>query len=102
MPVHQVTHYLVIYDISDPKRLQRVHRELKKIGLPIQYSVFSVVLTKPKLLRLIESLQWVMDEDEDDIRCYSLPRSISCTTLGKQFFPDDVLLFTQGVNRMII
>ncbi len=102
MPINQVGQYLVIYDISEPKRLQRIHRVLKKTGLPIQYSVFSVVLTKARLLGLIELLKSIINEKEDDLRCYRLPDVINCTTLGKQFFPVDVLLFTQGVGRLII
>lgn len=102
MAINQVNQYLVSYDISEPKRLQRIHRVLKKQGLPIQYSVFSVVLTKARLLSLIEMLKYIIDEREDDIRCYSLPASINCSVLGQQFFPDDVLLFSQGVNRLIV
>ena len=100
MPLNQVSQYLIVYDISEPKRLQRVHRRLKKQGLPIQYSVFSVVLSRVQLMRLLDVIKPLLDEREDDLRCYSLPSSIDCITLGKQFFPDDVLLFTQGVSRL--
>ena len=102
MAINQASQYLITYDICQPKRLQRVHRLLKKQGLPVQYSVFSVVLSKIQLLRLIKLIKQLIDEREDDVRCYSLPRSIQCITVGRQFFPDDVMLFTQGVNRLII
>lgn len=32
--------YLVCYDVRDPRRLQRVHRHLLAVGIPLQYSVF--------------------------------------------------------------
>ncbi len=102
MPIHQVSQYLIAYDISDPKRLQRVHRQLKKQGLPVQYSVFSVVLTQIQFKRLLAKINSLLDEREDDFRCYSLPNAIDCTTLGVQFFSEDVLLFTQGVNRLFL
>jgi len=102
MAVNQVSQYLIVYDISNPRRLQRVHRMLKKHGLPIQYSVFSVVMSQVQLQRLLEAIKVLLDEKEDDLRCYRLPGSIECIILGKQFFPDDVLLFTQGVNRLFI
>lgn len=102
MAINQVSQYLIAYDIAESKRLQRVHRQLKKQGLPVQYSVFSVVLSQVQLIRLLDVIKQLIDEKEDDLRCYSLPGSIDCITLGKQFFPDDVLLFTQGVSRLII
>ena len=29
--------YLIGYDITSPRRLQRVHRAMKKFGCPIEY-----------------------------------------------------------------
>lgn len=93
--------YMVCYDISNPRRLGRVHRFLKKRGLPLQYSVFTVVMKRPRLLRLLEGLQRLIDRREDDVRCYTLPRNPVTHGLGKQFFPEEVFLFTQGVNKII-
>jgi len=90
--------YLICYDIADPKRLYRVHRILIKQGVPVQYSVFTVLMTRPALLTLLEQLQAVIDEYEDDVRCYRLPSQIEVWKLGQQFFPEDVMLFTNGQN----
>ncbi len=102
MAVYQYGQYLLVYDISDPKRLQRVHRVLKKSGYPVQYSVFSLILNEPALVRLIERLECLIDIKKDDIRCYRLPAKICYSSLGQQFFPDDVMLFSQGVNRLCL
>ena len=102
MAMNQKKQYLVAYDICEPKRLQRVHRMLKKKGLPVQYSVFSVVLSAVQVERLMDLIDAIIDEREDDLRCYSLPGTIHCITLGQQFFPDDVLLFSHGVSRLVI
>jgi CRISPR-associated protein Cas2 len=93
--------YLIAYDIANPKRLSLVHRTLKKQGLPVQYSVFTVVMKRKALLRLLESLNALIKTAEDDIRCYRLPEHTDIKALGRQFFPEDVLLFTGGVNRLL-
>lgn len=92
--------YLIAYDIANPKRLSRVHRVLKKKGLPVQYSVFIVVIKRKALLRLLERLNTVIKNAEDDIRCYRLPERTDIKTLGRQYFPEDVMLFTGGINRL--
>ncbi|WP_150047695.1 MULTISPECIES: CRISPR-associated endonuclease Cas2 [Methylomonas] len=92
--------YLIAYDIADPRRLGKVHRILKKQGLPVQYSVFTVVMKRPKLRRLLERIEQKIKANEDDVRCYRLPINTQAVTLGQQYFPEDVLLFTGGVNRI--
>jgi CRISPR-associated protein Cas2 len=92
--------YLIAYDVANPKRLSRVHRTLKKQGLPVQYSVFTVVIKRKALLRLMDSISQLIHSAEDDIRCYRLPERSDIKTLGRQFFPEDVMLFTDGVNRL--
>ncbi len=101
MPQNQRLHFLISYDIADPKRLGRVHRRLKQAGLPVQYSVFSVITTRSRVIRLLSRIEGLMDVREDDLRCYTLPARIECTTLGKQLFPEDVFLFDKGVPGLI-
>jgi len=101
MAASKALQFLICYDIADPKRLGRVHRLLKKTGLPVQYSVFSVICTKTRVLRLLARIESLMDEREDDVRCYTMPTAIECKTLGRQVFPDDVFLFKNGVSSLI-
>lgn len=96
----QIGLYLIAYDIANPKRLSRVHRVLKKQGLPVQYSVFTVVIKRKALLRLLEAISELIHPAQDDIRCYRLPERADIKTLGRQFFPEDVMLFTGGINRL--
>lgn len=93
--------YLIAYDIADPRRLSRVHRVLKKEGLPVQYSVFTVVMKRPRLLRLLDRIDGEIVAEEDDVRCYRLPESAEIVGLGRQYFPDGVMLFTGGVDRIL-
>ena len=100
MAKHQKKQYLISYDISCPKRLSRTHRVLKKAGLPLQYSVFTVVMSQTHVDRLLAAINTIIDHREDDVRCYSLPAGSECKTIGRQQFPDDVMLFSAGVNRL--
>jgi CRISPR-associated protein Cas2 len=101
MADNQAHLYLVAYDIANPKRLARVHSVLKKQGLPLQYSVFTVVIKRKALLRLMSVLVGLIHPGQDDIRCYRLPSTTDMQTLGKQLFPKDVLLFTNGINCLL-
>lgn len=101
MADNQLRLYLIAYDIADPRRLSRVHRTLKKQGLPVQYSVFTLVTKRKALLRLLEGIENLIEPTEDDIRCYSLPENTKTHSLGKQYFPKDVMLFTRGVSRLL-
>src|SRR5436853_64939 len=65
--------YLVAYDIRAPRRLQRVHKALSKVGYALQYSVFAVDLADWERLRLVARLRRLIDEKEDDVRFYLVP-----------------------------
>jgi len=93
--------YLLAYDIANPRRLSRVHRLLKKQGLPVQYSVFTLVSKRKALLKLLENIKTIIHPAEDDIRCYRLPKNPGVIALGRQYFPEDVMLFSNGVNQIL-
>jgi CRISPR-associated protein Cas2 len=61
------TCYIVAYDISDPKRLRKVHKVMKGFGVPLQYSVFSCDLTATELVRCETALRDVMDTKTDQV-----------------------------------
>ena len=44
--------HLVVYDVSEPKALRKVHKVLSAWGKPVQYSVFRVRGTARELARL--------------------------------------------------
>ncbi len=76
------TDYLVCYDITRPRRLARVYRHLKGMGMHIQYSVFKCSLTWQQLGKLKEKLYEYIDEDYDDIRIYPLPAGGKVNVFG--------------------
>lgn len=92
---------LVCYDIAEPKRLVRTHRFLKKMGLPLQYSVFTARLDDTRLRILLEGLSLCIDAREDDVRVYPLPSRLDRVCLGRQIFPAGVMLLDGGVDLIL-
>lgn len=92
--------YLICYDIADPRRLNRVARRLQRVACRVQYSVFAGQFSAPRLARLLDELADLIDPREDDIRCYPLPSEGDVAMLGRQMFPDDVLLIRNGHNLL--
>ena len=65
-------HYLVCYDISNKRRLARIHKLLVEIGIPLQYSIFYLKADEALLDKTIKKLTEKIDEQEDDVRIYTL------------------------------
>jgi len=61
------TFYLVTYDISDPKRLRRVHRAMRGFGDALQYSVFACRLSPGELIVMKEKLGIMIHSREDSV-----------------------------------
>lgn len=101
MALNQPLRYLIAYDIRNPRRLIRVHRFLRREGMPVQYSVFTAQLTQRKLTRVMDGLQAIIDVRADDVRIYPLPTRLDASLLGRQMFPDDVMLLDGGINLIV-
>jgi CRISPR-associated protein Cas2 len=69
--------YLVCYDISDSKRLQKVHRKMKGYGEALQYSVFSCNLTDAEKKILWSELHPLINHREDQILFVNLGNAMS-------------------------
>ena len=91
MSLHAHARWLVTYDISDPKRLARLFKLLKKNGVPVQYSVFLVEASAAKMGALVVQMGKVVDANADDVRAYRLPEITWQVTLGASMLPEDIL-----------
>lgn len=69
--------YLVCYDISDSKRLHKVHRKMKGYGEALQYSVFCCDLTTSEKTILWSELHALINHREDQILFVNLGNSMS-------------------------
>lgn len=92
MTLHAKHPHIAAYDISDPKRLSRVHRYLKKIGIPLQYSVFLLYVTPAQLSRITAVLNRLIDPRADDVRIYPLPQRPDWQWWGRPVWMEGVSL----------
>ncbi len=88
-------HWLVTYDIADPRRLGRVFRFLKKEGVPVQYSVFWVNCNAIKMAALIAQVRLLITANEDDVRAYRIPERSATVTIGRAIITDDCWVVQQ-------
>ena len=92
MSHNDIATWLVAYDIADPRRLAKVFKELKKVGVPLQYSVFSVEASAGAIAVLMAKLLRLIHAKEDDIRAYRLPANGWRATLGEAILPEGLWL----------
>ena len=74
--------YMVCYDISNPKRLGKVHRIMKKNGLAVQKSVFFIQRTEIDMKTFLNQFNPVIDKKKDDIRAYPVENPKKVWTTG--------------------
>ena len=84
--------HLICYDITEPRRLARVHRYLVKRAVPLQYSVFLAHGSPRAVGALMAVIDTLIDEGSDDVRCYALPVRLEYVRLGRQMLPVGVTL----------
>lgn len=87
-----MAHYLICYDIANPKRLGRVHRRTTKCALFVQYSVYYFEGDKARLMALLGELKEIINATEDDIRAYKVESLKDAVHLGCNWLPDGIHL----------
>lgn len=73
MSVNGKANFIVSYDISDNKRLQKLARTLEKVAMRIQYSIFLLSdASQEELYAVVNEIEGIIDHDEDDVRIYRM------------------------------
>lgn len=80
--------FIIGYDIADPPRLQRVHREMCKHAAPLEYSVFLLVGSEDDKDRCLARIADLIEAREDDVRCYPLPKRGFQARIGRAGLPE--------------
>lgn len=65
--------FVIGYDITEPKRLQRVYRVMLRHATAIEYSIFLLSGTELAAKKCMQEVLKIIKFNEDDIRCYPLP-----------------------------
>ena len=66
------TRFLVCYDVTDPKRLARVHKALCGYGEWLQLSIFACDLTPRRRVELAAALNRLIDLRQDRVMVIDL------------------------------
>lgn len=83
------TLYLIVYDITNEKRLNRTREFLKGYSTGGQKSVYECFLTDAELRHVIEMLAGFIDEEEDRVHIFTMDARSRTHTLGIAVQPND-------------
>lgn len=83
--------HLICYDITDPRRLRKIYRALKRQATPVQYSVFWFRGSAQQLKKCLGELKQLMNPNTDDIRAYPLPERGLRLCFGPAPLPEGVV-----------
>lgn len=101
MSTHQIKTWLVAYDIREPRRLRRVHRYLRKLGMAAQYSAFTVEADDNEITGHLALIERLIDKRVDDVRAYHLPVRCPVWRLGRQEWPEGLYLSPHEAVRLL-
>lgn len=73
---------LVIYDIVDNKRRNKMVASLEKYGLRVQKSAFEAYITKKQYEKMEREITKIIDTDKDSLRIYFLANHTSVRSWG--------------------
>ena len=93
--------WLIGYDISSPKRLQRVHRFLSRRAYALQYSLFLAVVTRAELDELLRGVATLIHPRRDDVRAWPLPENVKFHAIGPGI-PDGILAAISGAPGKLV
>lgn len=83
---------LAVYDIAEPKRLNKVARILKDYGTRVQQSKFEIDVTEKSFSQLRERIERVIVIEKDGVKyiplCEKCRVSIEIIGLGQYIDPD--------------
>jgi len=80
-------HYVIVYDIPDDGRRDKVATLLASYGERVQLSVFECWLDGAQKMRLREDLLELIDIAEDAVRFYAVAEEVETLGVGEPLQP---------------
>lgn len=80
-------HYVIVYDIPDDGRRNKVAALLASYGERVQLSVFECWLDGTQKLALKEDLMELIDLEEDAVRFYAVAEEVETLGIGEPLQP---------------
>ena len=96
MALNQIRNWLIAYDISEPRRLRRVHKLLCQHAVPVQYSVFAARCSPAKAGVIRGSIATLIDKRADDVRLYPVPEPAHLFVYGRKALPEGLRLLEEA------
>jgi CRISPR-associated protein Cas2 len=88
--------YLIAYDITNDRRLNRVRQFLKGYSTGGQKSVYECFLTDGELRYVKKKIERLIDEDEDRVHIFTMDGRSKTHTLGIAVQPKNPKYFYIG------
>ena len=76
--MRQFSHWIILYDIRNQRRLARVAKLLESYGIRVQYSVFETDADEKVVEHIKKRLSKIIDPDEDTVLILPLCESDYC------------------------
>ena len=90
--MQQTTHRLIVYDVSDQRRLQRLHKCCSQYALALQNSVFLFQGSVSLWQAFEQDLHKILAVSEDALWVFEIDRTHHCQQLGKKPLPCGIVL----------
>lgn len=74
--------WTIAYDIADDQRRRRLHAQLRKLALPVEYSLFDCPVESAWLARIATDIAPLIDPQSDRLLFARLAHSATVESLG--------------------
>ncbi|ALF58810.1 CRISPR-associated endonuclease Cas2 [Psychrobacter urativorans] len=85
--------FIIAYDISNNKRLQRLQRTVSSHFFQLQYSIYYGTMTRQRMDAFIITMQQIIHPTDDDLRIYEVEPLEQAFVIGKH--NDDIMMFSE-------
>ncbi len=99
MAAHEKRYFVICYDISDRRRLARVHRHVSARALRLQYSVYLFYGSDESAGIFMDELADIIDPRADDVRSYKVPKRGELYLAGNRLEELEIYLLGEGIER---